>query len=316
MAGMILMPTQNGLKQLKEHTKDALQKIELLDKSKKKFWEANIFTAFYDENKVLTALFDIPLGVNLTTSAYYINVVANGQIIATGSLTAPIAFVEGVGGIQTLKFPIAGEAGEIIFKNNNFISEVEFEERYISSVIDVFALVKVIEKYIYEKEIKEIDEKEKEKKALEEFEKSILDNVRSLTENNSGKLQKLSDDVQNRLSGIGALIDKGNIAFGSTDDTNIRRGNLQKGKYLIFTEIGRGDGADVDDVSLNIYIKTSGDRATLNPALGENGVRRIMATGVAYVNIVEDSAYYEINLLTDGGTKFNGTVNFMIIKIG
>jgi len=157
MAGMILMPTPDGLQKLKEHTKEGLQKAILLDRSKKKIAEFEIFTSYYDGNGVLTALFDIPNELDLTTPAEYLYVVANDIVIATGKLPTPITFIKGVGGIQTLKFPIKGEAGDVVFKNNHFITEVEFEERYLSGLINLYNYVKTLEKKLLEAEIKEIN---------------------------------------------------------------------------------------------------------------------------------------------------------------
>lgn len=135
MAGMILMPTQDGLKELKEHTKESLQKVEFLDANKKKFYEFDIFTSFYDGNGVLTALFDVPSELNLTIPTHFVNVVANNKVIAAGELPTHITFVKGVGGVQTIKFPISSKAGEVVFKNNNFITEVEFKEQLSPKLI-------------------------------------------------------------------------------------------------------------------------------------------------------------------------------------
>ena len=147
------MPTQDGLKELKEHTKESLQKVEFLDANKKKFYEFDIFTSFYDGDGVLTALFDVPNELNLTIPTHFINVVANNKVIATGELPTPITFIKGVGGVQTLKFPISGKAGEVVFKNNNFITEVEFEERYLSTLVNLWNYVKTIEKKLLEAEL-------------------------------------------------------------------------------------------------------------------------------------------------------------------
>jgi len=148
MAGMILMPTQDGLNELKEYTKESLQKVEFLDANRKKFYEFEIFTSFYDGNGVLTALFDVPSELNLTTPTHFINVVANNKVIATGELPTQITFVKGVGGVQTLKFPISGKAGEIVFKNNHFITEEEFRERYLRLIVTIMDRVTTIEKNI------------------------------------------------------------------------------------------------------------------------------------------------------------------------
>ncbi len=150
----MLMPTSDGLKMLKERTKDGLQKAILLDANRHAIQEFEIFKAYYDGNGVLTALFDVPNEENITTPAHYLHIVADDKTIATGELPAPITFIRGFGGIQTIKLPIQGTTAEVVFKNNNFITDVEFEELYLSGLINLWNYVKTIEKKLLEAEIK------------------------------------------------------------------------------------------------------------------------------------------------------------------
>ena len=183
MADMKLMPTADGLKMLKEHTKDGLQKAILLDANKKTIREFEIRASYYDSNGVLTAEFNIPSEDNITTPAHYLYIVANNKTIATGQLPAPISFIRGFGGIQTLKLPIEGQSGEIVFKKDNYLTKTEAVETLLMPMhIQTLELYYQIIEDKLEQNRRE-NEQENEIKKLQEFAISIKEDMQKQKQN-------------------------------------------------------------------------------------------------------------------------------------
>ena len=151
MAGLMLFPTQNGLNLLKEDLKSNLKYAVLLDKNKKEIKRYEFYSIYYDNNKILTALFEVPLEENLTIPMKYLRVVNSDGVVISEGETPEITFVRGVGGVQTLKFAVSGEAGEIVFKANDYITKVEFEELYLAIVIALTNRVTELEKKLIDK---------------------------------------------------------------------------------------------------------------------------------------------------------------------
>ena len=151
MAGLMLLPTQEGLALLKEDLRQNLKYAVLLDKDKNEIKQYEFASIYYDSDGVLTALFEVGVDENITTPMKYIRVLsADGTIISEGE-TPEITFVRGVGGVQTLKFAVSGEAGEVVFKANDYITAVEFEELYLPIVTALTTRVTQLENKLIEK---------------------------------------------------------------------------------------------------------------------------------------------------------------------
>ena len=134
MAGLMLLPSQEGLELLKEDLKANLKYAVLLDGDKKEINRYEFTSIYYDNDKVLTALFEVPVEENLTIPTKFLRVVNGDDVVISEGETPEITFVKGVGGVQTLKFPVSGEAGEVVFKANDYITKVEYEELYLPIV--------------------------------------------------------------------------------------------------------------------------------------------------------------------------------------
>ena len=145
MAGLMLLPSQEGLELLKEDLKANLKYAVLLDGDKKEITRYEFNSIYYDGDKVLTALFEVPIEENITTPMKFLRVVNGDDVVISEGATPEITFVKGVGGTQTLKFPVSGEAGEIVFKANDYITSVEFNELYIPALEALTARVSELE---------------------------------------------------------------------------------------------------------------------------------------------------------------------------
>jgi len=150
MAGLMLLPSEEGLELLKEDLKENLKYAVLLDEDKQEIKRYEFSSIYYDENTVLTALFEVPINENLTTPMKFLRVENTDGVVISEGETPEITFVVGVGGVQTLKFAVSGEAGEIVFKNSDYVTSVELEELYLGAIEALTAKVMQLEKKLIE----------------------------------------------------------------------------------------------------------------------------------------------------------------------
>jgi len=141
----MLVPSPEGLELLKKNLKSNLKYAVLLDKDKKEIKRYEFTSIYYDENSVLTALFEVEITDNLTTPMKYIRIENDDGVVICEGPTPEITFVTGVGGVQTVKFAVSGEAGEIVFKANDYITKVEFDELYIPTLEAMTARINELE---------------------------------------------------------------------------------------------------------------------------------------------------------------------------
>ncbi|SFP60346.1 hypothetical protein [Hydrogenimonas thermophila] len=151
MAGLMLLPSQEGLELLKEDLKANLKYAVLLDGDKNEITRYEFTSIYYDGDKVLTALFEVPIEENITTPMKFLRVVNGDDVVISEGETPEITFVVGVGGVQTLKFAVSGEAGEIVFKANDYITKTEFDELYLPTLEALTARVNELEKILIDK---------------------------------------------------------------------------------------------------------------------------------------------------------------------
>lgn len=151
MAGLMMLPTSDGIELLKENIQENLKYAVLLDSNKQEIKRYEFFSIYYDENGVLTALFEVPVDENLIIPMKYLRVVNSEDVVISEGETPEITFVTGIGGVQTLKFAVSGEAGEIVFKANDYITKVEFDELYLPIVTALTNRVTQLENILIEK---------------------------------------------------------------------------------------------------------------------------------------------------------------------
>ena len=151
MASLMMLPTNDGLNLLKENIKENLKYAVLLDSEKQEIKRYEFFSIYYDKDGVLTALFEVPVDENLTISMKYLRVVNEKDAVISEGETPEITFVKGIGGVQTIKFAVSGEAGEIVFKANDYITKVEFDELYLPVVTALTTRVTQLENILIEK---------------------------------------------------------------------------------------------------------------------------------------------------------------------
>ena len=151
MAGLMMLPTSDGLNLLKQNIKENLKYAVLLDSEKQEIKKYEFFSIYYDKDGVLTALFEVPVDENLTTPMKHLRIVNEKDAVISEGETPEITFVKGIGGVQTIKFAVSGEAGEIVFKANDYITKVEFDELYLPVVTALTTRITQLENILIEK---------------------------------------------------------------------------------------------------------------------------------------------------------------------
>ena len=183
MASMILQPTNDGFKLLKENIKEALNEVELMDENHKIFYTAEIISSFYDSAGVLNAQYSIPYDVDLKHTMHYLRVrTKDNKTIAYGK-TPPIDYVIGVGGMHTLKFPIRGNSGDIVFKKEEYLTRQEAVETLLMPMhLQTLELYYQIIEDKLEQNRRE-NEQENEIKKLQEFANAIKEDMQKQKQN-------------------------------------------------------------------------------------------------------------------------------------
>lgn len=112
-----------------------INKFQLIDTDGNVYYEGDIENVYYDKDGVLTATFMIPYKTSFKNTNKYFRILnSNGEKI-TDIETYPIVFDYGFGGLQTVKFPIKSEPGEIVFKEADYIDYSEMEDIYLAAVV-------------------------------------------------------------------------------------------------------------------------------------------------------------------------------------
>jgi len=129
--GLQALPTKEALQRLGEVFKEAIKKYGLVDTNDNVFYTRNILRTYFDDNGVLTVIFEIPVDENIETPAQgYVLLDENGNILVKGEFPTIIQFIKGFGGEIPVKIPISGEPATIVFKADSYITETEFKEIY------------------------------------------------------------------------------------------------------------------------------------------------------------------------------------------
>lgn len=139
------IPTEHGLSVLLSAQKEHAITYELVgalthDATElSTFHRAEIETSYYDDNGVLTFILNLPIETDFKEYLHKITILdANSQIVIECA-TPKVALAKGVGGMVTIKVAVTGEAGEIVFKATDYITEQEFKDLYLPSLKNDFS---------------------------------------------------------------------------------------------------------------------------------------------------------------------------------
>ncbi|SBS65497.1 hypothetical protein [Vibrio atlanticus] len=126
-------PTQHGISILKSNLKQTAKKFQLIgalthnapSASLSVFHTDTIETSYYDDNGVLTFVFNLPIETHFNEYLYQIKIVDTSDQSIVDCQTPVIALAKGIGGMVTLKAAVSGQAGQVIFKHNQYVTETE-----------------------------------------------------------------------------------------------------------------------------------------------------------------------------------------------
>lgn len=136
------IPTEYGLSVLRSAQKEHAITYELIgaltpDATElSTFHSAKIESSYYDENKVLTFVLILPVETDFNEYLHKITILDADSKVVIECATPKVALAKGIGGKVTLKAAITGEAGEIIFKNAEYITEPEMRELWLPKFDD------------------------------------------------------------------------------------------------------------------------------------------------------------------------------------
>ena len=113
------------------------------------FYSDKIESSFYDENGVLTFVMTIPVDKDLNDYMYGVGIVTSDlkELVAFTD-TPKIVPIKGVGGTLSVKVAVRGEAGEIVFKKNEYITTKEFDGLYAPTLQSITARLNKLENYL------------------------------------------------------------------------------------------------------------------------------------------------------------------------
>lgn len=135
MSALQAIPTEHGIDILNSELKSTVTKYQLIgavthdadSDSLHPFHNDKIETSFYDGNGVLTFIVNLPIDTHFSEYLYKINVLDNDDKVVIECDTPKVALAKGIGGIVTLKAAISGQAGDVVFKHGEYVTEAEVD---------------------------------------------------------------------------------------------------------------------------------------------------------------------------------------------
>jgi len=132
------IPHKDGLNILKQKLYEKLEhgKFVLIDNLNKAYYTGDVHRIFFDNAGVLTFTFVVPKEEHFTKWNKKIRILSNDNKIITEVVTPEIQFVTGVGGEQVLKLTVSGEAGEVVFKKDEYLTESEAKDLFYKPLVE------------------------------------------------------------------------------------------------------------------------------------------------------------------------------------
>ncbi|ODS09762.1 hypothetical protein [Vibrio scophthalmi] len=145
MSALQAIPTPHGIDILNSELKNTVTKYQLVGalthdaaaEALYTFHTATIETSYYDDNGVLTFILNLPIETHFDEYLHRIDVLDSQNQAVIECPTPKIALAKGIGGMVTLKAAIKGQAGDVVFKHGEFVTETELQEIYIPPLIQI-----------------------------------------------------------------------------------------------------------------------------------------------------------------------------------
>ncbi|MDL5027344.1 hypothetical protein QR676_08905 [Vibrio sp. TMPB1044] len=142
MSTLQAIPTQHGIDILNSELKNTVTKYRLIgalthdapNETLYSFYENTIETSYYDDNGVLTFILNLPIEQHFDEYLHQIHVLDSSNQAVIECSTPKVALPKGIGGMVTLKAAVSGEAGHVIFKHSEFVTETELNELHLAPI--------------------------------------------------------------------------------------------------------------------------------------------------------------------------------------
>jgi hypothetical protein len=140
------LPHPSGLKILKDKLYEKLEHgiFELIDSLDDVYYTDNVHRIYFDSYGVLTITFVIPKDKHFEVWSKKVRILANDGTIITEVNTPEIQFVTGVGGEQIIKLAVSGQAGEVVFKKDEYLTFSEVEELFLENSLANINLILIL----------------------------------------------------------------------------------------------------------------------------------------------------------------------------
>lgn len=136
MDNLVGVPHKEGLEILKQELYERIKRFALLNEKKAVIYQGDIRMIYFDDNAVLTCTYVIPKDEAIKGFNHWMRLLSDdGKIITDIELENPIVWAKGIGGEQIIKLTISGEAGEIVFKKDEYITPTEANELFLRPLV-------------------------------------------------------------------------------------------------------------------------------------------------------------------------------------
>ena len=134
MGVLTAIPNEEGVAILKQELYDKIKKFALVDDNGETYYTNTVHAVYFDSDGVLTVSALIPKEEHFDKWNKSIQILSDDDKVIADIETPAIQFVKGVGGEQTVKLTVSGEAGEVVFKKDDYVTAGELDGLYVSAI--------------------------------------------------------------------------------------------------------------------------------------------------------------------------------------
>lgn len=127
MENLIAYMTDEGVELVKQELYDGIKKFSLVDVDDAVYYTADVHSVYFDTEGILTASIVIPKEDDFSSLNRKIFLLNEDDDVVFIVETAMIQFIKGIGGIQEVKITVSGEPATLVFKNDDYTTDAEFE---------------------------------------------------------------------------------------------------------------------------------------------------------------------------------------------
>lgn len=123
------------------------------------FEEGEVESAYFDDEGVFTSIVNLTNEDGYNKHLYAVGLFSDDRIVGTIANTPIIYLTSQIGGQFPIKIPIKGNEGDVVFRSTEYLPEAEAEERFLTPLVQMFAMNTNIYISQIERELKEMGEK-------------------------------------------------------------------------------------------------------------------------------------------------------------